>query len=72
MKCKIEFELDNAAFHWKGYCNSREKKETLDLSEVGRVVCEVGSKIANGKTFGSIADANDNSVGFFNIIGRQP
>ena len=72
MRCKIEFELDNAAFHWKGYCNSREEKETLDLPEVGRVVCGVGGKIANGQTFGSIADANGNSVGFFNIIGRQP
>ena len=70
MKCKIEFELDNAAFHWNGYYNSREKKETLDLPEVGRVVCGVGSKIANGKMFGSIMDANDNIVGFFNIIGR--
>ena len=70
MRCKIEFELDNAAFHWNGYCNSREEKETLDLPEVGRVVCGVGGKIANGKTFGSIADANGNSVGFFNIIGR--
>lgn len=46
MKCKIEFELDNAAFHRKGYCNSREEKETLDLPEVGRVVCGVGNKIA--------------------------
>lgn len=70
MRCKIEFELDNAAFHWKGYYNSREKKETLDLPEVGRTVCEVGSKIANGQMFGSIMDANGNSVGFFNIIGR--
>ena len=70
MRCKIEFELDNAAFHWKGYYNSREKKETLNFPEVGRVVCEVGSKIANGKTFGSITDANGNSVGFFNITGR--
>lgn len=70
MKCKIEFELDNAAFHRKGYCNSREEKGTLDLPEVGRVVCGVGSKIADGQTFGSIADANGNSVGFFNIIGR--
>lgn len=70
MRCKIEFELDSAAFHWKGYCNSREEKETLDLPEVGRVVCDVGGKIANGQTFGSIADANGNSVGFFNIIGR--
>ena len=70
MRCKIEFELDNAAFHRSGYCNSREKKETLNLTEVGYVVCEVGSKIADGKTFGSITDANGNSVGFFNIIGR--
>ena len=70
MRCKIEFELDNAAFHKEGYCNSREKKETLDLPEVGRVVCDVGDKIANGKMFGSITDANGNSVGFFNIIGR--
>ena len=70
MKCKIEFELDNAAFHRKGYCNSREEKETLDLPEVGRVVCGVGNKIANGRTFCSITDANGNSVGFFNIIGR--
>ena len=70
MKCKIEFELDNAAFHRKGYCNSREEKETLDLPEVGRVVCGVGNKIANGRAFGSITDANGNSVGFFNIIGR--
>ena len=70
MKCKIVFELDNAAFHKEGYCNSREKKETLDLPEVGRVVCGVGNEIANGKTFGSITDANGNSVGFFNIIGR--
>ena len=70
MRCKIEFELDNAAFHKEGYCNSREKKETLDLLEVGRVVCDVGDKIANGKMFGSVEDANGNSVGFFNIIGR--
>lgn len=70
MKCKIEFELDNAAFHWKGYYNSREKKETLDLPEVGRVVRGVGVKIANGQMFGSITDANGNSVGFFNITGR--
>ena len=70
MKCKIEFELDNASFHWKGYCNSRENRETLDLPEVGRVVCGVGNKIANGQMFGSIMDANDNIVGFFNIIGR--
>ena len=70
MKCKIEFELDNASFHWKGYCNSRENRETLDLPEVGRVVCGIGNKIANGQMFGSIMDANDNIVGFFNIIGR--
>lgn len=70
MRCKIVFELDNAAFQWKGYCNSREKKETLDLPEVGRTVCEVGSKIANCKMFGSVVDANGNIVGFFNIIGR--
>lgn len=70
MKCKIEFELDSAAFHQEGYCNSREEKETLDLPEVGRVVCDVGNKIANGQMFGSIADANGNIVGFFNIIGR--
>ena len=70
MKCKIEFELDNAAFHWKGHCNSRENRETLDLPEVGRVVCGVGNKIANGQMFGSVMDANDNIVGFFNIIGR--
>ena len=70
MKCKIEFELDNAAFHRKGYYSSREKKETLDLPEVGRVVCGIGNKIANGQMFGSIMDANDNIVGFFNIIGR--
>ena len=70
MKCKIVFELDNAAFHKEGYCNSREKKETLDLPEVGRVVCVVGNEIANGKMFGSVADANGNSIGFFNIIGR--
>ena len=70
MKCKIEFELDNASFHWKGYCNSRENRETLDLPEVGRVVCGVGNKIANGQMFGSVMDANDNIVGFFNIIGR--
>ena len=69
MKCKIEFELDNAAFHRRGYCNSREKKETLDLPEVGRVVCDIGNKIANGKMFGSVVD-NGNSVGLFNIIGR--
>ena len=70
MKCKIEFELDNAAFHRKGYCNSREEKETLNLTEVGYVVCGVGNKIANGQMFGSIMDANGNSVGLFNIIGR--
>ena len=70
MKCKIEFELDNAAFHWKGYCNSREKKETLDLPEVGRVVCGVGNEIANGKMFGSVVDANGNSVGEYKIYGR--
>ena len=70
MKCKIVFELDNAAFHKEGYCNSREKKETLDLPEVGRVVCGIGNRIANGQMFGSITDANGNSVGFFNIIGR--
>ena len=70
MKCKIVFELDNAAFHWKGYCNSRENRETLDLPEVGRVVCGIGNKIANGKMFGSVVDANGNIVGFFNIIGR--
>ena len=70
MKCKIEFELDNAAFHWKGYYSSREKKETLDLPEVGRVVCGVGNKIANGQMFGSIMDANGNSVGSFRIVGR--
>ena len=52
MKCKIEFELDNASFHWKGYCNSRENRETLDLPEVGRVVCGIGNKIANGQMFG--------------------
>ena len=70
MKCKIEFELDNAAFHWKGYYSSREKKETLDLPEVGRVVCGIGNKIANGQMFGSVMDANGNGVGLFNIIGR--
>ena len=70
MRCKSVFELDNAAFHWKGYFNSREKKETLDLPEVGRVVCGVGNEIANGKMFGSVVDANGNIVGFFNIIGR--
>ena len=70
MKCKIEFELDNASFHWKGCCNSRENRETLDLPEVGRVVCGIGNKIANGKMFGSVVDANGNIVGFFNIIGR--
>ena len=70
MKCKIVFELDNAAFHRREYYNSREKKETLDLPEVGRVVCGVGNEIANGKMFGSIMDANGNSVGFFNITGR--
>ena len=70
MKCKIVFELDNSSFHWKGYCNSRENRETLDLPEVGRVVCGIGNKIANGQMFGSIMDANDNIVGFFNIIGR--
>ena len=40
------------------------------MPEVGRVVCGVGNRIANGKMFGSITDANGNSVGFFNIIGR--
>ena len=70
MRCKIEFELDNASFHWKGYCNSRENRETLDLPEVARVVCGDGNEIANGKMFGSIMDANGNIVGFFNIIGR--
>ena len=70
MKCKIVFELDNAAFHRKGYCNSREKKETLDLPEVGRVVCGVGNEIANGKMFGSVVDANGNSVGEYKIYGR--
>ena len=70
MKCKIEFELDNAAFHWKGCCNSRENRETLDLPEVGRVVCGIGNKIANGQMFGSTMDADGNIVGFFNIIGR--
>ena len=70
MKCKIEFELDNASFHWKGYCNSRENRETLDLPEVGRVVCGIGNKIANGPMFGSVMDANGNIVGLFNIIGR--
>ena len=70
MKCKIEFELDNAAFHRNGYCNSREKKETLNLPEVGRVVCGIGNKIANGQMFGSVMDANGNSVGLFNIIWR--
>ena len=70
MRCKIVFELDNAAFHKEGYRNSREEKETLDLPEVGRVVCGIGNEIANGKMFGSIVDANGNSVGFFNIIGR--
>ena len=70
MKCKIEFELDNASFHWKGYCNSRENRETLNLPEVGRVVCGIGNKIANGQMFGSVVDANGNIVGFFNITGR--
>ena len=70
MKCKIEFELDNAAFHRKGYCNSREKKETLNLTEVGYVVCGVGNKISNGHMFGSIMDANGNSVVSFRIVGR--
>ena len=65
MKCKIEFELDNASFHWKG-----ENRETLDLPEVGRVVCGIGNKIANGQMFGSVMDANGNSVGLFNIIWR--
>ena len=70
MRCKIVFELDNAAFHKEGYCNSRENRETLDLPEVGRVVCGIGNKIANGQMFGSVVDANGNIVGFFNIIGR--
>ena len=70
MKCKIVFELDNAAFHRKGYCNSREKKETLNLTEVGYAVCGIGNQIANGKMFGSVVDANGNIVGFFNITGR--
>ena len=70
MKCKIEFNLDNAAFHWKGYYNSREKKETLDFPEIGLIVCGVGNKIANGQAVGSIMDANGNSVGSFKIIGR--
>lgn len=70
MKCKIVFELDNVAFHWKGYYNSREKKETLDLPEVGRVVCGVGNKIANGFKEGSISDSNGNEVGSFKIMGR--
>ena len=70
MKCKIVFELDNAAFHWKGYCNSREKKETLNLTEVGYAVCGVGNKIANGQMSGSIMDANGNIVGSFGIMGR--
>lgn len=70
MKCKIVFKLDNAAFHWKGYYNSREKKETLDLPEVGRVVCGVGNKIANGFKEVSISDSNGNEVGSFKIMGR--
>lgn len=70
MRCKIEFELDNAAFHKEGHYNSREKKETLDLPEVGRVVCDVGNKIANGFKEGSISDSNGNKVGSFKIMGR--
>ena len=70
MRCKIEFELDNADFHRSGYCNSRENRETLDLPEVGRVVCGIGNKIANGQMFGSVMDANGNSVGSFRIVGR--
>ena len=70
MKFVMEFDVDNAFFHSEPYYNSKQKKETLDLPEVGRVVCGIGNKIANGQMFGSVMDANGNSVGFFNIIGR--
>ena len=70
MKFVMEFDVDNAFFHSEPYYNSKQKKETLNLTEVGYVVCGIGNKIANGQMFGSVMDANGNGVWLFNMIGR--
>lgn len=70
MKCVIKFSLDNAAFHTDPYYNAKQKKATLDFSEIGRVISEVGQRIGNGWDSGSISDHNGNTVGEFSIKGR--
>ena len=70
MKCVVKFSIDNAAFHLEPYDNSKQKKETLDLGEVGRIVSNVGNDISGGCRKGRITDANGNTVGEFCISGR--
>lgn len=71
MKCLIKFSLDNAAFHWKGYSTPKENRETLDVVEIGRVIQDIGKKIANGHPLiDTIHDANGNRVGEYKIYGR--
>ena len=71
MKFVMEFDVDNAFFHSEPYYNSKQKKETLDMCALGRLVADYGYAIAcGGKWSGEIMEGNGNSVGFWKIKGR--
>ena len=53
------------------YYNSKQKKETLDMRALGRLVADYGHEIAcGGEWSGEITEGNGNSVGFWKIKGR--
>ena len=71
MKFVMEFDVDNAFFHSEPYYNSKQKKETLDMRALGRLVADYGYAIAcGGEWSGDITEGNGNSVGFWKIKGR--
>ena len=71
MKFVMEFEVDGAFFHSEPYYNRKQKKETLDLRALGRLVADYGHEIAcGGKCSGEIMEGNGNSVGYWRIKGK--
>ena len=71
MKFVMEFEVDSAFFHSEPYYNSKQKKETLDMRALGRLVADYGYEIAcGGKWSGEIMEGNGNSVGSWRIKGK--
>jgi hypothetical protein len=60
MKCKIEFDMDNAAF------------DDYPASEAGQILYKIAGKMAVGETDGPVTDINGNIIGQWAVEGDRP